>query len=62
MTSRGYPLYAGASLPRTKVATLGVREGRGRPSGTTGQFPSDGGWSEGLGEGWTFELCPAATL
>jgi len=60
MTSRGYPLYAGASLPATKVATLGVlARGEGRPIRDDAAVPIkmvDG--VDVLAKGWTFELLP----
>jgi hypothetical protein len=60
MTSRGYPLYAGASLPASKVATLGVlARGEGRPIRDDAAVPIkmvDG--VDVLAKGWTFELLP----
>ena len=60
MTSRGYPLYAGASLPASKVATLGVlARGEGRPIRDDAAVPIkmvDG--MDVLAKGWTFELLP----
>ncbi len=60
MTSRGSRLYAGASLPASKVATLGVlARGEGRPIRDDGAVPIkmvDG--VDVLAKGWTFELLP----
>ena len=60
LTSRGSPLYAGASLPASKVATLGVlARGEGRPIRDDAAVPIkmvDG--MDVLAKGWTFELLP----
>lgn len=60
MTSRGYPLYAGASLPASRVAILDVLAiGQGRPMRDDASVPIkmvDG--VDVLAKGRTFELLP----